>query len=314
MGFDVIHKPQITVPEDAITDVDGFTSVKERVCVSNDYWFYFSCIEEDGIVTISLNLNYPLTLHYEIIVNSIKKKSIGKVKDFKQEKFIFGKRIDLFHGGYMKIDALLRFQFDDFEIRHVNNELSHGKTLLEHEESKDFTICVGGQEIKVHKNILAVASPVFAAMLKPHCKEFEEGKVIIKDFHFKTVQAGVNIMYKHKSDEKLSLETLLNLYKFADKYDLVNKNQVAALLDEKLNLETLDEILMFSKKNMLDKLYEKCVNFFRVDFEKNCRKMVDFEDLDSDFIKDVTTKKYRRAQTCIETVKYLMSSDEEGSE
>uniref|UniRef100_A0AC34RAP8 BTB domain-containing protein n=1 Tax=Panagrolaimus sp. JU765 TaxID=591449 RepID=A0AC34RAP8_9BILA len=220
--------------------------------------------------------------------------SIGKVKGFKQERFILGKRNDLFHGGYMEIDALLRFQFDDLEIRHVGNGLSRGKPLLEHEESKDFTICAGGQEIKVHKCILSVASPVFSAMLQPHTKEFNEGKVIIEDFDYATVQAGVNLMYKYKSDEKLSLQTLLNLQKFADKYDFVDKDQIAELLNKKLNLETLKEILTFSKTNMLDKLYEKCVNFFRVDYEKNCREMVDFEDLDSDFIKDVNRKKYRR--------------------
>uniref|UniRef100_A0AC34RTK3 BTB domain-containing protein n=1 Tax=Panagrolaimus sp. JU765 TaxID=591449 RepID=A0AC34RTK3_9BILA len=261
MGFDVIHKPKIIVPESAIKDVDGFTSVKERVCVSNDYWFYFSCIEENGIVSIFLNLDYPLTLYYEITVDSIKKKSIGKVKGFKQERFILGRRNDLFHGGYMeiiKLESLLRFQFDDLEIRHVSNGLSRGKPLLEHEESKDFVIYVGGQEIKVHKCILSVASPVFSAMLQPHCKEFKEGKVTIEDFDYSTVQAGVDYMYKFKSEKELSLETLLNLYKFTDKYDFVDK-----------------------------------ANSY-------------ISNLDSDFIKDVNRKKYRRAKTSIKSMSTVL--------
>uniref|UniRef100_A0AC34R6J2 BTB domain-containing protein n=1 Tax=Panagrolaimus sp. JU765 TaxID=591449 RepID=A0AC34R6J2_9BILA len=124
----------------------------------------------------------------------------------------------------MTVDAKLNIKFISENVEFFDDELppSHTVALLDDNEFKDFTVCVGNQEIKVHKSVVAVGSPVFAAMLKPHCNEFKESKVNIKDFDFGFVKAGVDLMYTRKVPDELSLDSLLNLYKFADKYDLID--------------------------------------------------------------------------------------------
>uniref|UniRef100_A0AC34RQD5 BTB domain-containing protein n=1 Tax=Panagrolaimus sp. JU765 TaxID=591449 RepID=A0AC34RQD5_9BILA len=141
------------------------------------------------------------------------------------------------------------------------------------------------------------ASPVFSAMFQPHCKESKEGKVIIKDFDFETVKAGVEFMYGKEPDEKLPFETSLNLCKFVDKYDLKNKVQLFEKLYEKINLETIDEISRLAKANFMDELYNKCVDFFISDFDMNMKTIKKYDDLDPLFLADVV-KKYYRPEEC----------------
>uniref|UniRef100_A0AC34RSQ7 BTB domain-containing protein n=1 Tax=Panagrolaimus sp. JU765 TaxID=591449 RepID=A0AC34RSQ7_9BILA len=129
-------------------------------------------------------------------------------------------------------------------------------------------------------------------MLETDCKEVKESKVVIEDFDYETVDAAVSLMYTRKVDY-LSVNTLLNLYKFADKYDLLDTKLVFEVLDEKINLNAILEISKFTLANSMDELYQKCVNFFVKDFEKNAETMKGFEDLDSQFAMDIMKKKYR---------------------
>uniref|UniRef100_A0AC34RMP5 BTB domain-containing protein n=1 Tax=Panagrolaimus sp. JU765 TaxID=591449 RepID=A0AC34RMP5_9BILA len=155
------------------------------------------------------------------------------------------------------------------------------------------TICCGNKEIKVHKNIIAIALPVFAAMFESHTEEFKEGRVDIKDFDFETVKVAVDLMYTRKIPDELSLDCLLNLYKFADKYDLIDTETVFEQLMEKISLNTILEISKFSKLNLMDKLYEECVDFYADDFEENTQKIDNFQQLDPQFVMDAANRKYR---------------------
>uniref|UniRef100_A0AC34RRG1 BTB domain-containing protein n=1 Tax=Panagrolaimus sp. JU765 TaxID=591449 RepID=A0AC34RRG1_9BILA len=97
------------------------------------------------------------------------------------------------------------------------------ESLLDDDEFCDFKIICENQQFKVHKCVLALASPVFHAMFQHECQEKEKNEVVITDFKVATIQAGINLIYKKELDENLQVETLLELLKFVDKYDIKNK-------------------------------------------------------------------------------------------
>lgn len=43
----------------------------------------------------------------------------------------------------------------------------------------------------------------------------------------------------------------------------------------------------------MDKFDERYLNFFRIGFEKNCKKIEEFADFDAEFLKVFVMKKYR---------------------
>uniref|UniRef100_A0AC34RHW4 BTB domain-containing protein n=1 Tax=Panagrolaimus sp. JU765 TaxID=591449 RepID=A0AC34RHW4_9BILA len=119
----------------------------------------------------------------------------------------------------LKVSSVVNITYSPItEPPNVEND-SKDTTMLEDESFKDFTICVGNEAITVHKSVLAFSSPELKTMLE-HCKESQD--VVIEDFDFDTVKAVVNLMYTRKMDDDLSIETLLNMAKFAHKFDLID--------------------------------------------------------------------------------------------
>uniref|UniRef100_A0AC34RM37 BTB domain-containing protein n=1 Tax=Panagrolaimus sp. JU765 TaxID=591449 RepID=A0AC34RM37_9BILA len=232
MVLEIVQKSHFIVPADSLGENKPFSSGHEQISVLNGYLFHINCQEKDENIGIYLHMVIPkpVTISCTFTVNSITRNHVH----------IFNKSEGF---GFPKFGK---------------------KSSLDDEKSKDCAICVEDKEINVHKNIIAIASPVFAAMLKPHCKEFKEGRVDIKDFDFETIKAGVKLMYTRKNPDELSLNSLLNLYKFADKYDLIDTETVFEKLMEKICLETILEISKFSKANSMDKLYEVCGFLCRV--------------------------------------------------
>uniref|UniRef100_A0AC34QAX0 BTB domain-containing protein n=1 Tax=Panagrolaimus sp. JU765 TaxID=591449 RepID=A0AC34QAX0_9BILA len=129
----------------------------------------------------------------------------------------------IFSNDILTIDSTLKVEVTAETIQVIKKKNdSCDNALLNDETFKDFSIVVGDEQIQAHKCILAIASPVFSAMLEEHTKESKEGKVTIDDFDHDTVKAGVQFMYRRKLIEKLTMENLLNLYRFADKYQLID--------------------------------------------------------------------------------------------
>ena len=80
-------------------------------------------------------------------------------------------------------------------------------SLFEDETYSDVTLLVNGCEYKAHRNILAVRSPVFAAMFKHDMKEKLKGIVEISDFDKDVIKEMLRFIYTGK---------VLNLDKMAD--------------------------------------------------------------------------------------------------
>uniref|UniRef100_A0AC34RBB2 BTB domain-containing protein n=1 Tax=Panagrolaimus sp. JU765 TaxID=591449 RepID=A0AC34RBB2_9BILA len=223
MVFETVQTVQLIVKENDFDASNKFVSIRKQFCLFEDYWYHFWIDEKNDFIGIYLHLNCPtpVTASYTFTINSITKTGNYTYKIHEGRGWSnFGKRADLFVNGILKLDAEIHFRIPSKEV--PNDEMSQYAALLNDERFKDFTIHVNHRRIEVHKNVVAVASPVFSAMLKPNCEEFRNGEVFIKDFDYETVKAGVEFMYTHKIRENSKVEFLLDLYKFADKYDLVN--------------------------------------------------------------------------------------------
>uniref|UniRef100_A0AC34RCD2 BTB domain-containing protein n=1 Tax=Panagrolaimus sp. JU765 TaxID=591449 RepID=A0AC34RCD2_9BILA len=228
MVCEIVQNLSINVSEYSVNSYATFYSTQYKISGFEKYSFYFKIREaENEFISFILYTNFPKAVYVscDFTVNSINKTIIGRFVGLKKRECTnFGKKselfVKLFAKGYMKLDIKLDFKL---LFENVEKKEFYAVQLFDDETFKDFTFCVGYQEISVHKNIVDVASPVFSAMFQPHCKESQESKVIIKDFDFETVKAGVELMYGKEPDEKLPIKTLLNLCKFADKYDLKNK-------------------------------------------------------------------------------------------
>ena len=51
-------------------------------------------------------------------------------------------------------------------------------------KNSDFKIICKGQELAVHKFVLLAQCPVFSAMLEPHTKEAQTGKVEYEEIEY----------------------------------------------------------------------------------------------------------------------------------
>uniref|UniRef100_A0AC34RP97 BTB domain-containing protein n=1 Tax=Panagrolaimus sp. JU765 TaxID=591449 RepID=A0AC34RP97_9BILA len=298
MVLEIVQTSRFIVPESSIDEDKEFTSRRERTSVRG-YSYRLYCEENEGNIGIYLYMDCkkPVTVSCTFTVNSIDAFNFDRT--FEESggfgTTVFGKKSKLFVDGFMIVDASLKIEFIS-EKEKVFDELPHSVALLNDEKFKDFTIRAENKEIKVHKNIIAIASPVFSAMFESHTKEFKKDRVIIEDFDFETVKAGVELMYTRKVDDTLSIKTSLNLYKFADKYDLLDTKKVLEELTEEICLETVLEISKFSLANCLDTLYDECVEYYAEDFDEISQKIDGFQQLDSQFVMDAVNKKYRLAK------------------
>uniref|UniRef100_A0A914PB98 BTB domain-containing protein n=1 Tax=Panagrolaimus davidi TaxID=227884 RepID=A0A914PB98_9BILA len=161
----------------------------------------------------------------------------------------------------------------------------HGMNGLWDQDYKDFTIVVKNiHKIEVHKNVLACRSPVFAAMFKSFWKEAVESKVDIPDFSYDIVEKAVKLCYDYKLVDEISIEEGIEIYAFADKYDIeVVRDFVELYLGDNLTATNFCEIVDFAISVNASKLKNKCMDFLIYCFFKKI-DVAKIEEIDKDFV------------------------------
>uniref|UniRef100_A0A914Y816 BTB domain-containing protein n=1 Tax=Panagrolaimus superbus TaxID=310955 RepID=A0A914Y816_9BILA len=86
------------------------------------------------------------------------------------------------------------------------------------------------------------ASPVLAAMLESGLKESAENKMYIPDFSFEIVEAAIKLCYNRYIPLNFTLEDILSIYRFADKYQM---KLIMAKSTPVYGSESLDKDLVF---------------------------------------------------------------------
>uniref|UniRef100_A0AC34RDR1 BTB domain-containing protein n=1 Tax=Panagrolaimus sp. JU765 TaxID=591449 RepID=A0AC34RDR1_9BILA len=293
--FKTVLNCELIIKESDLISQNKFVSQYKQFCLFEDYWYNFLIIQRDEYISIHLGMDCPTPVNVSWIctINSITRKMGYAYTELESCGFSnFAKKSELFVNGVLKLEAEIEVQIPFKEM--VDYESFSSISLLNAERFKDFTIHVDGKEIKVHKSVLAVASPVFSDMFEP--QGFEESHEFIKDFDYDKIKAGVEFMYTSKIKNDSSVEYLLDLYKFANNYRLVNMDKILQKLIEKIDFSTIQEIVTFSLDNSFEKLYKKCVEFFTKNFSSARKYSNDFQDLDPLFFKDVVLKTWNLNQ------------------
>ncbi|XP_064485137.1 speckle-type POZ protein-like [Ornithodoros turicata] len=129
----------------------------------------------------------------------------------------------------------------------------------------DFTIVAltaQGKEIKVHKNVLAMCSPVFNAMFKNNMMEKRENRVDLRDISARVLQEIVTFMYTDTAPNIASLAA--DLLYAAEKYDLKRlKSMCEHRLASSLTVDNAVHVLHLAVKLKADQLRDFAVCYIK---------------------------------------------------
>uniref|UniRef100_A0A7E4VUB8 BTB domain-containing protein n=1 Tax=Panagrellus redivivus TaxID=6233 RepID=A0A7E4VUB8_PANRE len=127
----------------------------------------------------------------------------------------------------------------------------------------DFELVVGTKQVKVHRSLLSLISPVFYHMLSHDTVESKLGKIEITDFDFEIVDGAINLCYGSKLGTP-SIEIVVGVLRFADKYGMESvTNQFAKIPRFNLSIETFPTIVHYAYDCFESNLFDECCTFFK---------------------------------------------------
>jgi len=127
-------------------------------------------------------------------------------------------------------------------------------------------ILVKNVEFKVHRNILGIASPVFAAMFShKDVKENEENQMKIVDFSAEAVREFLCFIYTKAVPENAT--NAMELYELAAKYEVPCLMSIAEdMILDSINNENAYEVLilgnLYNNKYMRDDAFDEIKSLF----------------------------------------------------
>lgn len=132
--------------------------------------------------------------------------------------------------------------------------------VLENQKFGDITFSVGNKELRAHKAILAVRSPVFAAMFEHEMVENRQNMVLIKDMDYEVLKEMLTYIYTGRS--KNLKDVAEDLLVVADKYDLEGlKTLCQRELGAKLTTENAADLLALADMHCAKLLKKQAIAF-----------------------------------------------------
>uniref|UniRef100_A0A914Q3J1 BTB domain-containing protein n=1 Tax=Panagrolaimus davidi TaxID=227884 RepID=A0A914Q3J1_9BILA len=192
---------------------------------------------------------------------------------------------NFFVDGKFTVKVYGTFKFGDDISEAIEQQKWEGAVLgdkLWKDNTKDFTIVVDGKETKAHKLILYSQSDVFSAMLNSNMRESNENKVVISDFSFDIVEAAVKMIYNCNSVTSFSIDDLMSLLQFFDKYQIPElKDKIESVLIRKISSVSVCRLTNSAILTNSKKLKNACMEFLEVSFASKT-PLSDIEILDKD--------------------------------
>lgn len=130
----------------------------------------------------------------------------------------------------------------------VEKVLQDFKKLLDNEDDTDVIIKVKEKEFKVHRGILGIRTPVFAAMFKHDMSEKNTGIVPLDDCEPDIFKDFLQHVYTGTVDS-LSAQNAFGLYELSDKYQVEDlKEECIDCLKNILSVDTFCEVISLALK------------------------------------------------------------------
>lgn len=155
--------------------------------------------------------------------------------------------------GWVFPDNTVRFTFavGGVSLGHSKRrpqETDHGSRMWHEMKFADMHICSGddGPELPCHRAVLAVASPVFAAMLASEMKEGVERRLLLPHASASTLKFLLECVYTRCLPEEamFDLQSLAELLRLAHQYELAELcRQCASNLVEMMHPENVCDII-----------------------------------------------------------------------
>jgi len=262
----------------ALFSCKGITCIEWRWCNmelaswnNRPYVYIYDSIGDStsvSLVTVLKNRPFPdnYTGDTSIITKTVE--SLNPDDDVEKEIF----RTTLKHGeGVMKVQITHTYPRTKPELLPTSSPLAglcqDFSELLISEMFSDFTITVGSSVFKVHKNILAARSPVFARMLSTDMVETNTNNIDI-DAGKDVMQEMISFMYTGKVTDIENLD-VPELLKLAEMYDLRHlKAMCGNVLLEELNFENAGATLMMAVTHRAEDLMGATVKFIEENFRR----------------------------------------------
>lgn len=148
----------------------------------------------------------------------------------------------------------------------------------------DVSFQIGTSTTRAHKLILCARSPVFEAMFDSSMKEATSNSIDIEDFDFDTIDRMLAFLYSDSVARDLGFESLLRLYKAADKYQVASlKKKCLALLGPRMCVENFCKVLVIADMHQ-DKRLKTMVEDFISSNLQDVMKLPTWRELmESDF-------------------------------
>uniref|UniRef100_A0A7E4UWV4 BTB domain-containing protein n=1 Tax=Panagrellus redivivus TaxID=6233 RepID=A0A7E4UWV4_PANRE len=203
-----------------------------------------------------------------------------------------------FYTAWENYHATIRVAIDfDIYIVALNHRFCQSSVHVE----KDFTLIVEKTEIKVHRNYLALISPVFNAMFSHRTKEAKSNRVEIVDFDVATVKTVINMCYGYFVTH-LNVTFALDMLRFVDKYDIKSARiQLEAYLNENLTVTDFPAIAKYAHDHSRNQLMTICGKFY-IKRQVSINKLKEFVDLEPGVVSAVLKAAWRVQQRAPEDV------------
>ncbi|XP_044021024.1 speckle-type POZ protein-like [Aphidius gifuensis] len=162
-----------------------------------------------------------------------------------------------------------------------NHQLISGLlSCLQNEKFSDIVLEVDGKELKAHKMILSIKSPVFSAMFDHESmKESRDNRVVIKDIDVDVVKQMMEYIYTGKTPSKID-DCVHDLIGAAVKYQIDDLREICENnLMERMTVDNAVDTLIVADRYDAKELKNKVVEFIKQNV--SIVDSADFKDLES---------------------------------
>lgn len=146
-------------------------------------------------------------------------------------------------------------------LRTLSNDL---KGILQNGQDTDVVLNVQGKRIQAHKIILKARSPVFLAMFTHDMMEKKTNEVNIEEIDSKVFDTVLHFMYYGETNGPLSIESVLDVYSTAIKYDIKDLRKICKkFVHQNLSVDWICDVIEFADLFHDQKIGQAASNYFK---------------------------------------------------